>query len=185
MTIYTLTNRVLLVERRINELYCYIKKEGGAIEKDPIFITSPAFSITQSDIDNWNNATVPEQDTLDTVTTRDSLTNNPITIGGLKVNSLTSDNTYTKNIIAKPDGTFGIEDKAPIITTTSIKEFYDDFTGTTLTLSNIPKVNTIVNVIENGVVLREGATRDYTISGAAVTLLTIRSNVNIEINYTH
>lgn len=68
---------------------------------------------------------------------------------------------------------------------TDIKEFFDAFTGTTLTLSNAPKAGTIVNVIENGVTLREGATRDYTISGTTVTLLISRSNVDIEINYTY
>jgi hypothetical protein len=68
---------------------------------------------------------------------------------------------------------------------TQIKEFFDGFTGTALTLSNTPKVGTIINVIENGITLREGATRDYTISGTTVTLLNSRSNVDIEINYTY
>lgn len=63
------------------------------------------------------------------------------------------------------------------------KEFFDSFSGTTLTLTNIPKSNTIVNVIENGIVLREGATRDYTISGTTVTFTSTRTSVDIEINY--
>lgn len=68
---------------------------------------------------------------------------------------------------------------------TEIKQFFDAFTGTTLTLTNTPKSGTIVNVIENGIILREGATRDYTISGSTVTLTSSRTNIDIEINYTY
>lgn len=63
------------------------------------------------------------------------------------------------------------------------KEFSDAFSGTTITLSNTPKANTIVNVIEDGLVLRQGASRDYTISGNTITFSASRSGANIEIQY--
>lgn len=64
-----------------------------------------------------------------------------------------------------------------------IKEFSDTFSGTTITLTNTPKANTIVNVIQDGLVLRQGAGRDYTISGNTITFLASKTNVNIEVNY--
>jgi hypothetical protein len=66
---------------------------------------------------------------------------------------------------------------------TEIKEFSDTFSGTTITLTNTPKANTIVNVIQDGLVLRQGAGRDYTISGNTITFSASKTNVNIEVNY--
>lgn len=65
------------------------------------------------------------------------------------------------------------------------KEFFDSFSGTIITLANTPKTNSIVNVIEGGIILREGATRDYTISGTTITFTSTRTNVDVEINYTY
>lgn len=97
----------------------------GGDEVDPVFTGSVAYSITQNDIDNWNDAG------------------------------------------------------------TNVKEFFDGYTGSIFTITNTPKENTIVNVIENGIVLREGATRDYTRLGSIISLNYGRTNVDIEINYTY
>lgn len=92
------------------------------------------------------------------------------------------DSTYTKQLVAKPNGNIGWEDKT---VQTQIKEFFDDFSGISLTLLNTPKSNTIINVIEEGLVLREGLNRDYVVSGNIITLTTPRTYADIEINYTY
>lgn len=66
---------------------------------------------------------------------------------------------------------------------TETKEFFDNFSGTTITLTNTPRVGTIVTVIRGGFVLREGVGREYTISGKVITFPSAQSAVNIEINY--
>lgn len=63
------------------------------------------------------------------------------------------------------------------------KEFFDNFSGSSITLSNTPLTGTIVNVIENGLTLREGINRDYTRSGNVISFNIARSNINVEINY--
>lgn len=77
-------------------------------------------------------------------------------------------------------------DKAFVINSVGIenKVFFDNFTGTTITLTNTPKINTIVSVIQNGLTLRQGATRDYIISENTVVFNSRREKVDIEINYT-
>lgn len=43
-------------------------------------------------------------------------------------------------------------------------------TGNTHTLTSTPASNTLLDVYKNGLLLREGATEDYTVSGVTVTL---------------
>ena len=184
MTIQSLNYRLTIQEARVHKLYCYLKENTGGTEIDPVFSSSPSFTITQQDIDNWNsNTSVPnlqqvtnegnsitnsiistssiqgntieinsegfigaidtsllsegrnyslpnssgifallsdipsESDTLASVTTRNPVTTNSITVGGLVIPTLlTGDSSYTKSIVAKPDGTFGWEDKLSLST---------------------------------------------------------------------
>ncbi|GEN74072.1 hypothetical protein [Chryseobacterium lathyri] len=77
-------------------------------------------NLTPENIQSWKNTLeingTEEQDTLDTVAGRDPITTKSITIGGLKATSLNNaDATYTKNVVAKPDGTIGWENKTSIV----------------------------------------------------------------------
>ena len=77
----------------------------------------------------------------------------------------TVDGTYTKQVVAKPDGTLGWTDR------TSISANKQRFTGDTVatkTLTQTPKENS-VSVILNGIELDEQG-GDYTVSGTTVTL---------------
>lgn len=47
-------NRLRRLEKAVAYLACKDKNGGGGTETDPIFSASPAHSITQSDIDRWN-----------------------------------------------------------------------------------------------------------------------------------
>ena len=76
-------------------------------ETDPVFGASPAGSITNTNITNWNAAygwgdhstagyLTAEVDTLDTITARGNTTNNGITVGGITVNgNMTVNGTQT------------------------------------------------------------------------------------------
>ena len=76
-------------------------------ETDPVFGASPAGTITNTNITNWNTAygwgdhstagyLTAEADTLDTITARGNSTNNGITVGGITVNgNMTVNGTQT------------------------------------------------------------------------------------------
>ena len=76
-------------------------------ETDPVFSGSPAGSITNTNVTNWNTAygwgnhagagyLTAEADTLDTITARGNTTNNGITVGGITVNgNMTVNGTQT------------------------------------------------------------------------------------------
>ncbi|AHB80590.1 tail fiber protein [Synechococcus phage ACG-2014h] len=76
-------------------------------ETDPVFSASPAGTVTNTNITNWNTAygwgdhstqgyLTAEADTLDTITARGSTTNNGITVGGITVNgNMTVNGTQT------------------------------------------------------------------------------------------
>jgi hypothetical protein len=49
------------------------------------------------------------------------------------------------------------------------EEYFDAQSGATVVLANTPAVGTVAMVMKNGQVLRNGATRDYTIAGATIT----------------
>lgn len=66
-------------------------------ETDPIFTASDAFNITNTDIDNWNNKLDEEIDTLQSVTDRNPVTSNPMTItDGVSTNVLGKDFVFVK-----------------------------------------------------------------------------------------
>ena len=72
-------------------------------------------SITNTDITNWNNKLSSEADTLESVVNRGNNTTQKITVDKLNVSNpynATGDSTYTKNIVAKPNGDIGWEDKS-------------------------------------------------------------------------
>ena len=72
-------------------------------ETDPVFTASDAFNITNNDINNWNNKLDEEIDTLQSVTDRNPVTSNPMTItDGVSTNVLGKDFVFVKK------GNFGI-----------------------------------------------------------------------------
>lgn len=92
-------------------------------------------------------------------------------------------NSFDDNNLRKPI-TIPYSMRALFTNVVEIKQFSDNFTGTTITLTKTPKINTIVNVLQNGLTLRQGATRDYIISENTIVFNSKRENVDIEINYT-
>jgi hypothetical protein len=74
-TIYSLDYKVRMLENRVHKLYCYIQNNPGGGE--PIFLASPAYTISQSDIDFWNQGGGGQQ-SLQTVTDVGNYTTNPI-----------------------------------------------------------------------------------------------------------
>lgn len=52
---------------------------------------------------------------------------------------------------------------------TETEEYFDAQSGTTVVLANTPAASTVVQVMKNGQVLRNGSTRDYTISSNTIT----------------
>lgn len=79
-----------------------------------------------------------------------------------------ADATYTKQIVAKPDGTFGWENKTTGSSVISNKQRFTEDTIPAKTLTQTPKTNS-VSVILNGLELDEQG-GDYTVSGTTVTL---------------
>ena len=70
--------RLARLEKAVSYLACQVKNGGGGgTETDPVFTASPAHSITQADIDNWNAGAV-EVDTLETVVNRGAYSPKPI-----------------------------------------------------------------------------------------------------------
>lgn len=74
---------------------------SGGTETDPVFLASPAGSITTTQKTNWNSAyswgnhalagyLTTESDTLNSVTTRGNTTLNTITVGGITATGVTS-----------------------------------------------------------------------------------------------
>jgi hypothetical protein len=221
--------RLSRLEKAVSYLACQVKNGGGGVETDPVFTASPAHSITQTDIDNWNaggavpnlqqvtnqgnNTTNPiistdsiqgstievnssgfiggidsglltegrnyslpnksgifallsdipsEVDTLATVTTRNPITTNSITVGGLIVNNLVGDNTYTKIITAKPDGTFGWQDIITYYNTSRLSYYSGRY-------NNMTTANGLLNMFIGG----SSEVKDLTtITGQENTLIT-------------
>lgn len=110
-------------------------------ENGKIYVTLDTNKIYRWSSSAYVDITPGEADTLDTVTNRNPVTNNSITVSGLKATSLQGDTTYTKAIIAKPDGTFGWEDKANFATiggvlpTIKILDYTQDTTNYILRVS--------------------------------------------------
>jgi|688.fasta_scaffold00217_19 hypothetical protein len=150
-------------------------------EEDPVFTASPAASIEQNDIDNWNNNNIPAATSISIglppnisnapaffydpsnlnhyyrdrngnrmtfwylqgingITTANNKTelggvlykNTEINTAGFtfKLSNLTNaqgDSTFTKQVVAKPDGTFGVEDKSSASITQTILNLNDGF----------------------------------------------------------
>lgn len=190
---YNLQNRVKKLEQLFKCVYCEIKKGNENTEVDPIFTASPAYNITTNDINFLDTKDYNNLNNLPNLNLKANLSG-AIFTGNISAPNLSGTNTGDET-------TSTIQSKRPLKTVagqslegtgnitislgTQIKQFFDSFTGNVLTLTNTPKSNTIINVIENGVILREGVTRDYTISGNTVTLVSNRTNVDIEINYTY
>jgi hypothetical protein len=188
MTIYTLNNRVLMMEKKLHDLYCYVKNNSGStVETDPIFSDSPAFSITQTNIDTWNTTpTVPnlqqvtEQGfTTDRIIQSDSsiiasefITSGTTAQGTIKADNLTNNRTYELPNIS---GTFALVSDIPVDTGPQIirtnvssynlvptkKTILVTFTGTTTTF-NLPLVAPNVGTI---ILLYNGGTGGVTITG--------------------
>lgn len=82
-----------------------------------------------------------EADTFQSVTTRNPVTTNSVTVAGIKATALQGDASYTKQVIAKPDGTFGWEDKTSLTTlggmlpTVRILDYTQDATNYMLRVS--------------------------------------------------
>ena len=110
-------------------------------ENGKIYVTLETNKIYRWSGSAYVDMTPGETDTLNTVTSRNPVTNNSITVSGLKATSLQGDTTYTKTIIAKPDGTFGWEDKASsatiggVLPTIKILDYTQDATNYILRVS--------------------------------------------------
>jgi hypothetical protein len=88
-------------------------------ETDPIFTASPANSITNTNITNWDTAygwgdhglegyLTSESDTLSDVTGRGSSTNDSITVGGLHIDSTGAVEMPTGSTLQRPTGVAGM-----------------------------------------------------------------------------
>lgn len=101
----------------IEQIQC-LKKHGcggsSGPETDP---TVPSYvkSISSTDITNWNNKLSAEADTLESVVNRGSITTQKITVDKLNITNpydAQGDSTYTKQLVAKPNGDIGWENKS-------------------------------------------------------------------------
>jgi len=83
---YVLRQRVNVLEKTIHMLLCKIKNNSeGGLETDPVFTASPAFNITDTDIEKWNEPS-ESTDTLNDVVLRGNYSSKPITFltGGIE-----------------------------------------------------------------------------------------------------
>lgn len=192
MTLTGLTYRLARTEIGLKKLYCYVQaNSGGDIEVDPVFTVAPAFSITQTDIDNWN-AGATAQD-LQSVLGTGNLSNNDLNLingaslftTGLNVTNSTNNtsanfdvSTITNNItlgFPTQNGTLALVSQIPTGIPQIVRINDDDnydliptkstilitFTGATNTL-NLPLVAPNIGTI---MLLYNKGTGDATITG--------------------
>lgn len=180
--------------------------DGGAYYNAPALVNGATWNDTTNTIeitfDDLSVVNVPIVDNVAsflsdfTITdgTTTSLINNHDTVSFISGNGITqvvTPNTLTTSVKLSTDagnnvsfGTDGgimldVSSVLPIET----EEYFDAVSGTTVVLTNTPAISTIVQVMKNGQVLRNGATRDYTISGSTITFNVTLASDDIHVIY--
>lgn len=132
-------------------------------------------ALNNNKIYRWSGSTYidmtpTEADTLQSVTTRNPVTTNTITIAGLYATALpTLDSSYAKNIVAKLDGRFGWQDIITHYNTARLSYYSGRY-------SNMLTANGLLNMFIGG----SNAVKDLTtITGQENTLLTYSDNFDL------